>query len=176
MTKQPKKYAKEWIESGGKCILCYELGCSDNGNEIPLSKDEALDLLPNYNFSGDDHTLSFVDSTYYPFLKFTEVLKTNGKTANIDRIKEMAKDNSKITMRERMHAFLSRLDREYVHDCKAYNAQMKMSIWQTERFEKMLYYFYNRVRRYIPEDIQNEFQEKLDDFHKEKKAMKDARL
>lgn len=90
----------------------------------------------------------------------------------IKETKEIAKDNSKITIKERIHAYLSKLDKQYVHDCKVYNAQMKMAIWQIERFEKMLYYFYNRVKSYISKDIQNEFQEKLADFYKEKEEMK----
>ena len=57
-TKETKEFAKQWIEEGKPCM--YRYGFSYRGAVgKPISKDEALKLLPRYSFGMGFYSLSF---------------------------------------------------------------------------------------------------------------------
>ena len=53
-----KEFAKEWIESGKPCRYRYGFGFR-GAESRPLSKEEALQLLPKYDFGMGFYEISF---------------------------------------------------------------------------------------------------------------------
>ena len=53
-----KEFAKEWIESGKPCRYRYGFGFR-GAESRPLTKEEALELLPKYSFGMGFYEISF---------------------------------------------------------------------------------------------------------------------
>ena len=57
-TKETKEFARDWIESGKPCRYRYGFGYR-GASSRPMTKDEALKLLPGYSFGKGFYNLSF---------------------------------------------------------------------------------------------------------------------
>ena len=60
--KQTKEAAREWIEAGKPCRYRYGFGYR-GASSRPITKEEALELLPKYSFGIGFYELSFCRDT-----------------------------------------------------------------------------------------------------------------
>lgn len=56
--KETKEFAKQWIEEGRPCMYRYGFGYR-GATGRPISKEEALKMLPGYSFGMGFYELSF---------------------------------------------------------------------------------------------------------------------
>lgn len=70
--RETKEYAKQWIKEGKPC--CYRYGWGWKGAKArPITKEQALELLPYYNFSKGFYELSFIKLDGVETLEFNEL-------------------------------------------------------------------------------------------------------
>ena len=61
-TRETKEFAREWIESGKPCRYRYGFGYRGTSSK-PITKEKALELLPQYSFGMGFYNLSFQRDT-----------------------------------------------------------------------------------------------------------------
>lgn len=67
-----KEFAKKWIESGKPCVYRYGWGWKGAGART-ISKEEALKLLPKYDFGKGFYELDFIMLNGREVLEFNEL-------------------------------------------------------------------------------------------------------
>lgn len=67
-----KENAKAWVEAGKPCVYRYGWGWK-GASARPITKEEALELLPKYHFGMGFHELSFIKRDGEDVLEFNEL-------------------------------------------------------------------------------------------------------
>ena len=67
-----KEFAQKWVEENKPCVYRYGWGWKGAGART-ISKEEALKLLPKYNFSMGFYELSFIKIDGVDTLEFNEL-------------------------------------------------------------------------------------------------------
>ena len=70
--RETKEFAREWIEAGKPCVYRYGWGWKGAGSR-PMTKEEALKLLPKYSFGKGFYELSFITEGGTEVLEFNEL-------------------------------------------------------------------------------------------------------
>lgn len=72
VSKRTKEYAHQWIEDGKPCCYRYGWGWKSAGAR-PLTKNQALKMLPHYTFGKGFFELSFIKIDGVETLEFNEL-------------------------------------------------------------------------------------------------------
>lgn len=67
-----RENAKAWVEAGNPCVYRYGWGWK-GALARPLTKEEALKLLPKYSFGMGFYSLSWIDINGVDTLEFNEL-------------------------------------------------------------------------------------------------------
>lgn len=67
-----RESAKAWVEASNPCVYRYGWGWK-GASARPLTKEEALELLPKYSFGMGFYSLSWIDVNGVDTLEFNEL-------------------------------------------------------------------------------------------------------
>ena len=70
--KETKEFAQQWIEEGKPCVYRYGWGWKGAGAR-KITKEKALELLPQYSFGKGFYELSFIKLDGQTTLEFNEL-------------------------------------------------------------------------------------------------------
>ena len=70
--KETKEFAKQWIEEGKPCVYRFGWGWKGAGAR-KITKEKALELLPQYSFGKGFYELSFIKIDGVDTLEFNEL-------------------------------------------------------------------------------------------------------